>query len=71
MAETEKKANEVTYNYTLEQARALYALVEKPANMTDHEWAIVSDEGFRKYIASTLGIAYASRQELKKKLGTK
>jgi len=69
MAEPEKKADQITYQYTLEQARTLYALVEKPPTMSDHEWAIVSDEGFRQYIASNLGIAYVSRQELKNRQG--
>jgi hypothetical protein len=54
----------ITYNYSMERARALYALREKPPDMTTHEWAIVSDEGFRKYVASQLGIPYAARQSL-------
>jgi hypothetical protein len=57
----------VSYNYSLDRARIVYLLLEKPADMTDHEWAIVSDEGFRRYLASQLGIKYMSRQELRNK----
>jgi hypothetical protein len=55
----------VTFNYSLEQARYVYSLLEKPAHMSDQEWAIVSDEGFRKYMASQLKIPYMSREEMK------
>ncbi|HYV39052.1 MAG TPA: hypothetical protein VE988_25425 [Gemmataceae bacterium] len=55
----------VKYDYTLEQAKVVYALVEKPADMSDHEWAIVSDEGFRKYLASQFGVKYESREEMR------
>jgi len=59
----------VSFNYTIEQAKTVYYLVEKPAGMTEQEWAIVSDEGFRKYLATQLKIPYVSRQELKNRVG--
>jgi hypothetical protein len=62
MAESEQKPDQVTYNYTLEQVKMLYALQEKPAEMSDHEWAIVSDEGFRRYVASQIGVLYRPRK---------
>jgi hypothetical protein len=55
----------ITYNYTIDQVRIRYLLMEKPPEMTDHEWSIISDEGFRKYMASQLGIVYMPRQDMK------
>jgi hypothetical protein len=57
----------VTFDYTIERAKVVYALLEKPAEMSDQEWAIVSDEGFRKYVAGQLKIPYVSREDMKKK----
>jgi hypothetical protein len=57
----------VTFDYSVERAKVVYALIEKPADMSDQEWAIVSDEGFRKYLAGQLKLAYVSREDLKKR----
>ncbi len=59
------KPDQVTYNYTLERVKVLYSLVEKPADMSDHEWAIVSDEGFRQYVASQIGVMYVPRAQMR------
>ena len=48
----QEQPGNVTFNYSLDKARVVYGLVEKPADMSDQEWAIVSDEGFRKYLAA-------------------
>ena len=67
MAEPDQTPN-VKYDYTMEQAKAVYALVEKPPTMSDHEWAIVSDEGFRKYLASQFGVPYETREQMKNRM---
>jgi hypothetical protein len=60
----EQQPGTVNFNYSLERARVVYSLLEKPADMSDQEWAIVSDEGFRRYLATQLGFLYQSRAEM-------
>jgi hypothetical protein len=67
MAEQQPHTGSVTFNYTLDKARYVYSLLERPADMSDQEWAIVSDEGFRKYLATQLGILYVSREDMRKR----
>ena len=55
----------VTFNYTLEKAKYVYSLLEKPAEIRPG-MAIVTDEGFRKYLATQLKIPYISRADLNK-----
>jgi hypothetical protein len=62
--QSQQQPGTVTFNYSLDKARVVYGLVEKPADMSDQEWAIVSDEGFRRYLATQLGIQYFSRQDM-------
>ena len=62
--QAQQQAGSVTFNYSLDRARVVYGLVEKPADMSDQEWAIVTDEGFRRYLASQLHIPYVSRQDM-------
>jgi hypothetical protein len=54
----------VTFDYSIEKAKYVYSLLEKPAEMSAQEWAIVTDEGFRKYLATQLKIPYVSRADL-------
>jgi len=65
MAENQpSQPGQVTFNYTLDQMRALYFLAEKPPTMSDVEWAIIIDPGFRQYVAKQLGVEYVSHQDL-------
>jgi hypothetical protein len=61
----EQQPGTVNYNYTLERARVVYGLLDKPVDMSDQEWAIVSDEGFRRYLATQLGFLYQSREQMR------